>query len=307
MDGGITLIGGLISVGGVLGFLASETWGLGKSIYRERKLRNALRKEIDEASPWLRRNLLTFECMIQLSCVDEVANNGPVPIPVLVHAEHYPDIVLKLSTEEKAMVNGVYNLFHELNRNAEAIRQVNPLCLEDDNKFNELRRLLDTSYRNSRRALGLIALYLRHVKNLKALEEELTANDPFPAFEESSDQELLKLAAEAKQMGADAIRKKYHDGATSPLDVAPTPRPVPGKFYFDTTGAKYRCLLVDGEMVEMIQLESQIGVVTYDLHVRRPISSFRHIYELKDADEIARLERRFLALRPRPQVRFGPR
>src|SRR5215467_13681454 len=129
MDANITLTGTLVGLGSaVIGFLASEGWSLGKTLYRERKLRNALRKEIEEASPWLRRNLMTLECMIELSCVNAVANNGPVPIPVLVHAEHYPDIVLKLSTEEKALVNGLYNIFHELNRSAESIRQINPLC-----------------------------------------------------------------------------------------------------------------------------------------------------------------------------------
>jgi hypothetical protein len=60
MTAEFTLFGGLISLGGVIGFLASEAWGLGKTIYRERKLRIALRKEIEEASPWLRRNLTTI-------------------------------------------------------------------------------------------------------------------------------------------------------------------------------------------------------------------------------------------------------
>src|SRR5262245_44126252 len=110
MDANITLTGTLIGFGSaVIGFLASEGWGLGKTLYRERKLRNALRKEIEEASPWLQRNITTLECMIELSCVNAVANNGPVPIPAQIYAEHYPDIVLKLSTEEKAMVNGIYN------------------------------------------------------------------------------------------------------------------------------------------------------------------------------------------------------
>jgi hypothetical protein len=55
----------------------------------------------------------------------------------------------------------------------------------------------------------------------------------------------------------------------------------------------------------MVQLESQIGVVTYDLHVKRPISFFRHLYELKDNEEAARLERRFLALNPRPSFKLN--
>ncbi|HXP67885.1 MAG TPA: hypothetical protein VOA88_01260 [Candidatus Dormibacteraeota bacterium] len=301
MEAPITLTGVLITVGvAALSFLASQTWDIGKTLYRERKLRKALRKEIEEASPWLRRNLITFKCMIQLSCVHALANNGPVPIPVLVHAEHYPDIVLKLSTEEKALVTGIYNILYRLNKNAETILELNPQCLEDEDKLQQLRSILDTAYRNTRKALLLIDLYGQNVRNLKALEADLTANDPTHKIEEENDQELLKLAGEAQLIGEKAIRKKYHDGAVSPLDVAPTAPPVAGRFYFDITGAKYKCLSVQDEMVEMIQLESQIGVVTYDLHVKRPISSFRHLYELKDQDETARLERRFLALRPRP-------
>ena len=281
-------------------FLATQGWDVGKTIYREWKLRKALRKEIEEAAPWLRRNLLTFECMIQLSCVHAIANNGPVPIPVVVHTEHFPDIVLKLSTEEKALVSGIYNILYGLNKNAEMISELNPQCLEDEDKLQQLRLAVDAAYRNSHRAVVIIDLYGKNIKNLKALQAELTANDPIHALEEKIDQELMKLAAEARLIGQKAIRQKYRDGAISPLDVAPTPPPVAGKFYFDTTGAKYKCLRVEGDGVEMVQLESQLGVVTYDLHVQRPISSFRHLYELKDAEAVARLERRFLGLIPRP-------
>jgi len=301
MEANITLTGTLITVGfSVLAFLASQTWDVGKVIYRERKLRKALRKEIEEAAPWLRRNLLTYDCMIQLSSVNTIANHGPVPIPILVHAEHYPDIVLKLSTEEKAFTNGIYNVLHGLNKNAETIYELSPVCLEDEQKLRQLKLVLDTAYRDSRRALLLIHLYEKNHKNLKGLETQLIANDPIHKLEEENDQALMKLAADAQLMGESAIRKKYHDGAVSPLDVAPTPPPVAGKFYFDPTGAKFRCIGVEGETVEMVQLESQIGVVTYDVHMKCPITSFRHLYELQDKDEAARLERRFLALKPRP-------
>jgi hypothetical protein len=42
-------------------------------------------------------------------------------------------------------------------------------------------------------------------------------------LEKENDQELLKMGAEAQLMGENAIRKKYRDGAVSPLDIAPTP------------------------------------------------------------------------------------
>lgn len=154
MEANLTITGVLITVGvGVLSFLASQSWDVGKTIYRERKIRKALRKEIEEASPWLRRNILTFECMIQLSCVNALSNHGPAPVPVLVHAEHYPDIVLKLSTEEKALVNAIYNILYRLNKSAETISELNPQCLADEGRLQHLRLILDTAYRESRRAL----------------------------------------------------------------------------------------------------------------------------------------------------------
>jgi hypothetical protein len=289
------LIGLVVSL---VTILVTRGWDFGKTLYRERKVLKALRKEIEEASPWLGRNLLTLECMIQLSCVDALANHCPVPIPVQVHAEHYPDIVLKLSSEDKIHVNAIYNTLYGLNKNTETIIGLIPQGLEDDDKLRELTRALDSAYRNSRKALLLIDLYIKNVKNPKALEANIAADNPFHRLEEDSDQKLMKLLAEAKMIGEDAIRKKHNDGAASPLDVAATPPPTAGKFYFDTTGAKFKCIRVEGEIVE-----SQLGVVTYDLYVRRHITSLRHLYELKDEDETARLERRFLALTPRPVLR----
>ena len=306
IDASFTTTGTLITIGlSVLAFLASQSWDIGKTLYHEHKLRKALRKEIEEASPWLRRNLLTLECMIQLACVDALANHCPVPIPVQVHAEHYPDIVLKLTSEEKVHVNAIYNTLYGLNKNTETFSELIPQGLEDDNKFKELTRTLDGAYRNSRKALALIDLYISNIKNLKALEATIAADNPLQLLERDSDQKLMQLLAEAKLIGEDAIRQKHNDGAASPLDVAPTPPPVPGKFYYDTTGAKFKCVRVEGEVVDMIQLESQLGVVTYDLYVRRNIAELRHLYELKDEEETARLERRFLALKPRPVLQDG--
>jgi hypothetical protein len=300
IEANFTTTGKLIAIGlSVLAFLASQCWDIAKSLYHEYKLRTALRKEIEEACPWLRRNVLTLECMIQLACVEELGNNCPGPIPVQVHAEHYPDIVLKLSSEEKVHVNGIYNTLYGLNKNAATIMELIPQGLEDDSKFRELTRTLDSAYRNSRKALLLINLYVRNNKNLKLLEGSV-ADSLYQELEQDSDQKLMHLLAEAKLIGEDAIRKNYNDGAASPLHVAATPPPIAGKFYYDTTGAKFKCVRVEGEIVDMIQLESQLGVITYDLYLRRNITSVRHLYELRDEGETARLERRFLALKARP-------
>ena len=299
-------IGTLGTIGlSALSFLASQCWSIGRVLYHERKLRTALRKEIEEAPPWLRRNLQTLECMIQLACVEALPNHRPAPIPVQVHAEHYPDIVLKLSSEEKIHVNAIYNTLYGLNKNTETLAELIPQGVEDDDKFKELTRTLDNAYRNTRKALLLIDLYIKNISNLKALDTATAADDPYPLLEKVSDETLMRLLADAKLRGEDAIRRKYNDGAASPLDVAATPPPVPGKFYYDTTGAKFKCIRVDGEIIDMIQLESQLGVVTYDLYVRRHITQLRHLYELTDEDEAARLERRFLALNPRPVLAGG--
>lgn len=204
-----------------------------------------------------------------------------------------------MSSEEKVHVNAIYNTLYGLNKNTAAIIELIPQGLEDDSKFGEITRSLDGAYRNSRKALLLIDLYVRNIKNLKGLEGSV-ADSLFQELERDSDQKLMHLLAEAKLIGEDAIRKKHNDGAVSPLHVAAAPPPIAGKFYYDTTGAKFKCIRVEGEIVDMIQLESQLGVVTYDLYVRRNIASLRHLYELKDEDETARLERRFLALKPRP-------
>jgi hypothetical protein len=101
------------------------------------------------------------------------------------------------------------------------------------------------------------------------------------------------LAAEAKKEGASAIRMKYKDGAVAVSEVAPTPTPISGHFYFDATGAKYKCLSVENGVVNWIQLETKIGALTYDVHVQQPIESVRHFYEITDEDEKQRLNRRY--------------
>src|SRR5271170_929808 len=131
---------------GAASFLALQGWNLGKDLYRERKLRRALWTEIEELSPWLLRNRKTLECMIQLSCVEEVANNGPVPLPIQVHSEHFPEINLTLSRSERISVTAIYNMVYRINKDVERIIELNPKCADDRNVMQELRRVLDSAY-----------------------------------------------------------------------------------------------------------------------------------------------------------------
>jgi hypothetical protein len=265
-------------------FLASQSWGVGKAIYRERKLKSALQREIIESRPWLSRNLLTFECMIQLNCVGTVANHGAVPIPIDVHAAHFPEIVLHLSTEEKISINGIYNLLYLINVCTKTIGELNPQCMDDDAKRYQMAQTLDTAYRSAHHALLLINLHLDNIRNLKSLTESNAFDAMFHSLAEKNDKDLLALSAEARLVGEKAIRMKYHGGAVSASDVSPTPPPKPGRFYYDTTGAKYKCIDCENGIVTMMQLESQVGVITFDVLLRRPTSAYPHVYEITDAD-----------------------
>lgn len=278
-------------------FLAGQGWSLGKTLYRERKLKKALQREIAEMPPWLLRNLRTLECMIQLARLHELANYGPVPIPVQVHAEHFPEINLKLSTSERTSIGAIYQLVHRINADCSKITDLNPTCRTDADNFYQLMLLLDTSFRNSHQALLLIRLHLANINNLDEITTSNKTDEMIYALRAQNDEELVKLAAEARKDGAAAIRKKYQDGAVSVEEFALSPPPVPDCFYFDSTGTKYKCLNVKDGNVTLMQLESQVGMLTVDAIVLRPLDSIRGFYEITDPDEKARLERRCQQLR----------
>jgi len=280
---------------GTVSFLALQGWNLGKDLYRERKLRRALWTEIEELSPWLLRNQKTLECMIQLSCLEELANNGPVPLPIQVHAEHFPEINITLSRSQRVSVTAIYNLIYRINSDIEKIIELNLKCGGDANLMQEFRRVLDSTYRNSSHALLLIRLHIENQRDLTPITTTSVTDKLMWELQTRNDEELLKLAAEAKMEGAEAIRKKYRDGAVSVDEVAPTPPPIVGRFYFDNTGAKYKCVEVSGEIVTWLQLETKIGAITFDAVVRQSLQSLR-CYEITDAEEIGRLERRIAAL-----------
>jgi hypothetical protein len=277
-------------------FLTGQAWDFGRLLYRRRKLKRALETEIKELHPWLRRNIITLQCMIQLSCMEELANHIPVPMPVQVHAEHFPEINLDLSKEERTSINGIYNLIFRINQATEKLVELSPKCASDPDTFGQLRQLLDQSYRNSHHALLLIELHVEHKDDLASMISNDKISELYHELENRNDSDLLKLAAEAKKEGALAIRKKYKDGAVSVSEVAPTPIPISGHFYFDATGAKYKCLSVESGVVNWIQLETKIGALTCDVHVRQPIESVRHFYEITDEEEQQRLNRRHLQL-----------
>jgi hypothetical protein len=283
---------------GTVSFLALQGWNLGKDLHRERKLRKALWAEIEELSPWLLRNQKTLECMIQLSCLEELANNGPVPLPIQIHAEHFPEINLALSRPQRVSVTAIYNLIYRINSDIEKIVDLTARCGDDTDLMQEFRRVLDRAYRNSSHALLLIRLHIEHQEDLTAITTTSATDELMWQLQTHNDEELLKLAAEAKKEGATAIRKKYRDGAVNVDEVRPTPTPLVGRFYFDSTGAKYKCVEVRGLMVTWIQLETKIGSITLDALVQQSVESLR-CYEIIDAEEIARLERRVVALSSR--------
>ncbi len=277
-------------------FLAGQAWNFAKLLYRTRKLKRALETEIKELHPWLRRNIITLECMIQLSWVEELANHIPVPMPIQVHAEHFPEINLDLSKEERMSINGIYNLIFRINQATEKLVELSPKCVSDPDTFGQLRQILDQSYRNSHHVLRLIEIHVEHKDDLVSMINNDKISEMYHELENRNDSDLLKLAAEAKKEGASAIRKKHKDGAVSVSEVAATPTPISGHFYFDASGAKYKCLSVENRVVNWIQLETKIGALTYDVHVRQPIASVRHFYEITDEDEKQRLNRRHLQL-----------
>src|SRR6267378_2110231 len=150
-------------------FLAGQVWSLAKTLYRERKLKRALQNEIKEMPPWLLRGQRALECLIQLSCLEELANYGPVPIPVQVHAEHFPEINLKLTTAERTSFNAIYHLVYGINKGVEKIYELMPSCGNDPDTFHQLRLVLDTTYRNSHHALLLIKFHFENIKHLEKI------------------------------------------------------------------------------------------------------------------------------------------
>jgi len=276
----------------VVSFLAGQVWSLLKTLYRERKLKRALQTEIEEAPPCILRNLEALKCMIQLSCLYELANYGPVSIPVHVHAEHFPEINLKLTKAERTSINAIYHLIYQLNADFKKITELGPTCGNDPLKLRQLMMMLDTAYRNSYHVLLLIRLHLDHIEDLEHITTTNETDGLIHSLRAQNDAELLKLGAEAKKEGSAAIRQKYQDGAVSVAEIASTPPPQPGHFYFDVSGTKYKCIEVRNDIVTWFQLESQLGALTVDAVVQQPIASVRHCYEITDSDEKSRLERR---------------
>jgi hypothetical protein len=242
--------------------------------------------------------------MIQLGCVDELANHVPVPLPMQVHAEHFPEINLTLSKSERVSINAIYNLVCMINNDVQSIQNLNRMASGNAEKMQSLRLALDTVYRNSHHLLLLIQLHAQRAHE----NEHLLGEDQIRESEARNDEQLLQLAAEARKNGAAWVRAKHRDGATSPADIAPCPPPVPGKFYYDVAGAKYKCMAIADGKVTWFQLEGKLGLMTFDAIAKQPLESVRHIYPISDEDEIARLERRCVQLqkqssRPNPPNR----
>lgn len=286
----ITAAIGLAS--GLIGFIAGQAYTLAKEIYREKKLKAALVVEVEEARPWLSRNIITLECMIQLCNVHEFANNGPIPVPIQVHAEHFPQVNLKLSRGERVSFYSIYNLLYLVNSTCEKLRNLQPVCVRDPSKTYEFAQLLDNMYRNTYHAVLLINLHLEHRNDLDALTSTNETDQAIKQLHAQNDSRLLQLAAEAKAMGAKAIREKYDDGAVTVADVQRTPVPVPGRFYFDLAGSKYKCISVINGLITWMLLDSKIGPISVDAVLRQKSDKARHYYEITDRDEIDRLQRR---------------
>jgi hypothetical protein len=197
-----------------------------------------------------------------------------------------------------APVTAIYNMVYRINKDIERIIELNPKCVDDRNVMQELRRVLDSAYRNSDHALLLIRLSIENRQNLTEITSTELTDKLIWELQANNDEALLRLAAEAQKEGATAIRMKYHDGAVAVDQVAPTALPVAGRFYFDSTGAKFKCIEVGSEMVTWLQLETKIGAITFDAVVRQPLRSLR-CYEITDAEEVGRLERRVVSLNGR--------
>jgi hypothetical protein len=177
-----------------------------------------------------------------------------------------------------------------------------PKCGTDAKDFHEMRLVLDAAYRNSYHALLLIKLHQDYVHKLEEITATDKPNEIVFGMRAKNDSDLLKLAAEARKDGAAKIRAKYQDGAVSVEDAARTAPPVPGNFYFDATGAKLKCLEIRDGVVVWLQLETQIGGLTVDAVVLQQLNSVRHVYEITDGEEKARLERRYDQVKSQIQI-----
>lgn len=177
-----------------------------------------------------------------------------------------------------------------------------PKCGSDAKNFHEMRLVLDAAYRNSYHALLLIKLHQEYVHKLEEITATDKTNETVFEMRAKNDSDLLKLAAEAKKDGATKIRAKYQDGAVSVEDVARTAPPVPGNFYFDATGAKFKCLEIRDGVLIWLQLETQIGGLTVDAVLLQQLNSVRHVYEITDSEEKARLQRRYDEVKLRIQI-----
>src|SRR5258708_5876022 len=183
---------------GVGAFVGGQAWNLGKTLSRERKLKRALQNEIEEVPPCLLRNLEALKCMIQLSCLHELANYGPVQIPVHVHAEHFPEINLKLSRGERISINAIYNLIYQLNLDFKKIVELSPACRSDPKNFESIAMMLDTAYRNLYHVLLLIQCHRENIDDLDRFTKSGESDGRVFALRAQNDEELIKLSAAVK-------------------------------------------------------------------------------------------------------------
>jgi hypothetical protein len=283
--------------------LAIFTYFLGLSsnlaakLYRDWLLRRNLRREIDESRSYILRNIQTFECMIQLSIHRELANVGPMPIPIQVHAEHFPEINLRLSSTERFSVNAIYHLLHTINSSIQELHNIGPECRRDPGRFSDLASSLDTSYHNCKHALLLATLHTNKRRHLKDIMESGEGDRLVKDMRQQIHQDLVRLAGEAKSLKATEIRSKHDDGPSTLSEVRRTGPPQLGRFYFDFTGTKYKCIATSDEHVTLMILEQTVGPITIDAVVKQPAAELRHLFEIRDNAEIERLERRISSLR----------
>ncbi len=201
----------LFALGGVaLGWILSEATGWVKSKRRARMLRRALEQEIDDARGALKRVQLEVEKSLQLSILGYLSTTGPVKVPIHIYNTHFAEASLKLSQSERISFNAIYYIIETINGLMDQLQRRLLAAGKEptQEKRFEVGQTLELMYFNTRHVLFNINYHLKNKKNLDMYD---ISKDAAQKLDESIRSDILKLIADAKELGIEGLRERKYE------------------------------------------------------------------------------------------------
>jgi len=168
-----------------------------------------LEREIAEARRCLCRNKLTLENLVQLACLGQVAEFGPVRIPTHTYDTRFAEDGMHLTEHERMSFNVIYDRVKQLNSKVDKFEQLALDATRDSPTHRSYAVSIDTQYRTTCDAIYMIDWHLSHKDNLEASDSDpALGREGWDLLTKREEDRLGQLAEEARALGPEGLKQK---------------------------------------------------------------------------------------------------